>query len=403
MESTPMGKTVLTIDDSKTVRAVISKHLAAFSVGMLEAENGEEGVACARKGSPDLILLDYNMPVMDGYHTLVELKMDPSLKSIPVVMVTTETSKETVVKLLKLGLNDYIAKPFTREILLRKINPILKLYNGDEIPPDLEQNSTIESDSVAATESVRKPTVLAVDDKTSVLDLLKEYLGDQFSLTTVDGGKAALTAIAKKEYDCIFLDLSMPGMSGLDVLESYLQGTSDEGIEKRIVAMTLRSAQQDIRRASELGLQLFLYKPFTRADVVKTFEQVMEDRENSPSKKLHYLTMKGKIPILDCPGQKSSRYRFYAEFLTTEIPEEIDEVVEEGATHLIIRIGEGFLSKLHVRQNFVQLIQHINELNISARLVAETSESRDILKQQEEFAWIPIDVSLECALGLIDS
>src|SRR5512136_1275770 len=132
-----MGKTVLTIDDSKTVRTVISKHLAPFSVGMLEAENGEQGVECARKGSPDLILLDYNMPVMDGYHTLVELKTDPSLKSIPVVMVTTETSKETVVKLLRLGLTDYIAKPFTRELLLEKVNAIVGLYNGDQPPPDV--------------------------------------------------------------------------------------------------------------------------------------------------------------------------------------------------------------------------------------------------------------------------
>src|SRR5512144_2072390 len=122
-----MVKKILTIDDSKTVRTIIAKHLSQFSVGMLEAENGEQGIARAREGSPDLILLDYNMPVMDGYHTLVELKTDPDLKSIPVVMVTTETSKETVVKLLRLGLTDYIAKPFTRELLLEKVNAIVGL------------------------------------------------------------------------------------------------------------------------------------------------------------------------------------------------------------------------------------------------------------------------------------
>ncbi len=397
-----MGKTVLTIDDSKTVRTVISKHLSPFSVGMLEAENGEEGVECARKDSPDLILLDYNMPVMDGYHTLVELKTDPNLKSIPVVMVTTETSKETVVKLLKLGLNDYIAKPFTREILLRKVNPILKLYSGDEIPPEKEEDSRADEEAATA-EAIAKPAILAVDDKPSVLELLKEYLGDQYRLATADGGKAALTTMAKKDYDCIFLDLSMPDMSGLDVLENYLQGTNNEAIEKKIIAMTLRSAHQDIRRASELGIQIFLYKPFTHADVEKAIDLAMEGREESPSKKLHYLTMRGKIPLLDCPPQKSSKFRFFAEFLTTEILKEIDEVVEDGATYLIIRIGEGFLAKLDVSHNFVELVQHISELNLSVRLVAESSESRDILKQHPETACIPIDVSLECALGLIDS
>jgi two-component system cell cycle response regulator len=78
-----MGKKVLTIDDSRTVRSVISKHLSQFSVGMSEAENGEQGIAVARENMPDLILLDYNMPVMDGYHTLVELKTDPELNPSP--------------------------------------------------------------------------------------------------------------------------------------------------------------------------------------------------------------------------------------------------------------------------------------------------------------------------------
>jgi CheY-like chemotaxis protein len=396
-----MGKTVLTIDDSKTVRTVISKHLAPFSVGMLEAENGEDGVACARKGRPDLILLDYNMPVMDGYHTLVELKMDPALKSIPVVMVTTETSKETVVKLLKLGLNDYIAKPFTRETLLRKINPILHLYDGDEIPSESKLAEKIESAPVACPETPGMPTVLAVDDKPNVLDLLKEYLGDRFHIATADCGKAALAAILKKDYDYIFLDLSMPEMSGLEVLDLYLQKTKNAEVEKKIVAMTLRSAQQDIVRASDLGIQAFLYKPFTSADVAKAIEQIAGCREDSGSKKLHYLVMKGKTPILDCPAQKSSKYRFIAEFLNSEILQEIDEVAAGGSDHLVIKIGEGFLSTIAMRQKFVTLIQHARELSLTVRLVVESPECREILRHHEETSGIPIDVTLECALGAV--
>ena len=398
-----MGKTVLTIDDSKTVRTVISKHLTPFSVGMLEAENGEEGVACARKGSPDLILLDYNMPVMDGYHTLVELKMDPNLKSIPVVMVTTETSKETVVKLLKLGLNDYIAKPFTREILLRKINPILNLYTGNTVPPESQLVPKPEAEADFASEAAGKPTILAVDDKASVLELIKEHLGDRFNLTTADGGKAAIAAMAKKNYDFIFLDLSMPDMGGLDVLELYLERTKDVAIEKKIIAMTLRSAQQDIVRASDSGIQTFLYKPFTITDVAKAIEQVMGEHEDSPSKKLHYVTMKGKTPILDCPAQKSSKYRFIAEFLTTEILQELDEIAAGGINHLVIKIGDGFLSTIAMRQKFLRLIEHTNELSMTVRLVVESPECREILKRHDATAGIPIDVTIECALGSVAS
>jgi CheY-like chemotaxis protein len=402
-----MGKTVLTIDDSKTVRAVISKHLAQFSVGMLEAENGAEGVECARKGSPDLILLDYNMPVMDGYHTLVELKTDPNLKSIPVVMVTTETSKETVVKLLKLGLNDYIAKPFTRELLLKKINPILKLYEGEDIPPDLVPEpdaSDDEDEGIDAADIVIKPTILAVDDKASVLSLLMEYIGDQYNLVTIDSGKAALKALTRKEYACIFMDLSMPGMSGLDVLATYLQGTKDEAIKKRIIAMTMRASQQDIRRASELGIEMFLYKPFIHSDVTKVMKQAMEEHDDDMfSKSLHYLMVRGRTLILDCPGKKSSKYRFCAEFLTSTIIQEIDEMAEEGANHMIIKVGEEFLSDPIVLRDFMKLIEHLNEIRLSIRLVAESPEAREILKDHGRTCRLPIDVSIECALGLITS
>jgi len=133
-----MNKKVLTIDDSKTLRMIVGKHLKPFQVEILEAENGQVGIEIARKDKPDLILLDYNMPVLDGYHTLTELKTDPELKSIPVIMLTTETVKDTVMKLIKLGLKDYVAKPFTRETLLQKVNPVLNLFAGDGAPSEAE-------------------------------------------------------------------------------------------------------------------------------------------------------------------------------------------------------------------------------------------------------------------------
>src|SRR5512141_666904 len=117
-----MPVNVLTVDDSKVLRMIVTRHLKPFGVETIEAENGEVGIAKAKQTKPDLILLDYNMPVMDGYRTLEALKADSELRHIPVIMLTTEASAETVVRLIKLGLKDYIAKPFSREDLLKKVN-----------------------------------------------------------------------------------------------------------------------------------------------------------------------------------------------------------------------------------------------------------------------------------------
>jgi CheY-like chemotaxis protein len=391
-----MAKKVLTIDDSKTLRTIVAKHLSAFSIKMLEAENGEEGLARAREGSPDVILLDYNMPVMDGYHTLVELKTDPALKSIPVVMVTTETAKETVIKLLKLGLKDYISKPFTRELLLDKLNPILNLYSENNTPKEVSPAPGIEEQSADA---VAKRTALVIDDKQSVLDLMKDYLSEKFQVTTADGGKSAIEIFNQKHFDYIFLDLSMPDVNGFKVLEEYLKKRKEGASEKAVVAMSMRSAQADIDGAFDQGIHVFLYKPFTRGDAITAADSVIAQKEQM--KRMRFLRPNGKVRILECPPQRSSRFQPFLKGLMSEVIGEIEEMPKDGLDRLIIKIDEGFLSDQTVTQKFVGFVEQINQLSLSVRLVVDSKESHQTLKQYAETAGIPTDLSLEFALSSI--
>jgi two-component system, cell cycle response regulator len=385
-----MTKKVLTIDDSKTLRMIIGKHLSPFGVQMLQAENGAEGIACAREHNPDLILLDYNMPIMDGYHTLVELKGDPKLKTIPIVMLTTETVQETVVKLAKLGLRDYIAKPFTRDVLLQKVNPILSLYEGSTVPPDKPMQVTTASGNSG------KLTILAIDDKANILDLLKEYLAGQFNLVTADSGKAALQAIAQRQFDYIFLDLTLPDVNAFEVLKTYLQSNGPDA-KRNVVAMTLRTAQEDIDRAFSSGVSIFLNKPFTREDIAEVIYRVVSRQKEE--KKLQYLTINGKVRILDCPSEKNSTCRLFASALSSSIQKEIDGMAEEGLSKLVIKVGDGFLSDLGTTRKFVNLMDHIVRLSLNVRLVADSDQAKNALKQYAETAAIPTDSSLESAIS----
>jgi two-component system, cell cycle response regulator len=392
-----MNKKVLTIDDSKTLRMIIGKHLTPFGVQMMQAENGEEGIARARESVPDVILLDYNMPVMDGYHTLIELKADPDLKEIPVVMLTTETVQETVIKLVKLGLKDYIAKPFTRDVLLKKLNPLLKLYTGEEVP---QEKALL---SAAAAPANDKPTILMVDDKANILDLLKDYIGDRCVLIPADSGTAAIKAIEQKKFEYLFLDLSLPDISAFDVLKAYMQSKQKGLNVKNVIAMTLRTAQEDIERIMGMGVNIILYKPFSRDDIDKIVNRLISSfkREEPATKKLRYLTVKGTVRILDCPPEKSSQYRTVASALSSAIKQEIDDMAEEGLSKLVINVGEGFLSDLAITRKFVNLIEHILRLSLNVRLVADSEQARVSLKQFAETASLPMDTSLDLALNSI--
>jgi two-component system cell cycle response regulator len=115
-----MATKILSVDDSRTIRLIVGKAFKAFDCTMLEACNGEEGLVVAAREKPDLIILDVTMPIMDGVTMLTKLKEDPELKPIPVIMLTAESGRENVLQIAKLGVRDYLVKPFKEDQLIEK-------------------------------------------------------------------------------------------------------------------------------------------------------------------------------------------------------------------------------------------------------------------------------------------
>ena len=122
-----MNYKILTIDDSRTIRMIVKRAFQQFNCEIIEAENGMEGLALAVKENPDLIVLDITMPVMTGIEMLSKLKADSDLSKIPVIMLTAESGKDNVMHIVKMGVNDYIVKPFKGDQLIERARHILDL------------------------------------------------------------------------------------------------------------------------------------------------------------------------------------------------------------------------------------------------------------------------------------
>ncbi len=114
---------LLLIDDSATMRRIQKTQLSNLGIGeVIEAGNGEEGLTVLADNMPvDLIMLDWNMPVMDGITFLKKVRENPSYKDVKIVMCTSESEKSRVLEALKAGANNYIVKPFTPEALKEKL------------------------------------------------------------------------------------------------------------------------------------------------------------------------------------------------------------------------------------------------------------------------------------------
>jgi len=122
-----MTPRILSIDDSKTIRLLLARLFRPFACELMEAANGEEGLAVASRENPDLIILDYNMPVMDGITMLRKMREDPGLKRTPVIMLTADSGLQSLATVARLGVRDYVTKPFREEELLGKVGRIIPL------------------------------------------------------------------------------------------------------------------------------------------------------------------------------------------------------------------------------------------------------------------------------------
>lgn len=112
----------LIVDDSRAMRMMIARMMQGFGFVVAEAADGREALAALSRGDrPDVVLLDWNMPEVNGFDVLTAIRRDPRLADMPVVMVTTETEISQMSKALEHGVSEYVMKPFTKDILLGKL------------------------------------------------------------------------------------------------------------------------------------------------------------------------------------------------------------------------------------------------------------------------------------------
>ena len=127
MPMPPQDIRILVVDDMSTMRRIIKTILNQLGYSNIEeAENGKQALGKLKKEKFDFVITDWNMPEMDGLELVKQIRADDELKSLPVLMVTAEAKKENVMEALKAGVNNYIVKPFTPEVLKEKMEKIFK-------------------------------------------------------------------------------------------------------------------------------------------------------------------------------------------------------------------------------------------------------------------------------------
>jgi two-component system, cell cycle response regulator DivK len=121
-----MSKTILVVEDQEDNRQILRDLLGSAGFRMVEAHDGEQALAMARSQRPDLILMDIQLPILDGYEATRAIKRDPALKHIPIIAVTSYALSGDETRAREAGCDAYVAKPYSTRHLLAKIGVFLE-------------------------------------------------------------------------------------------------------------------------------------------------------------------------------------------------------------------------------------------------------------------------------------
>lgn len=129
-----MANVILVVEDEESIRTLIALNLQAAGYTVEEAKDGTQALEKIKSVKPDLVLLDWMLPGLDGLDVLRSLKADPAFATLPVIMLTAKSEEHDIVLGLEMGATDYITKPFSNKVLVARIRAILR--RGDAAPPE---------------------------------------------------------------------------------------------------------------------------------------------------------------------------------------------------------------------------------------------------------------------------
>ena len=255
---------ILTIDDSSTIRSIITKQMSDLGFEVDHAEDGQQGLAKLEEISVDLILLDVTMPVMDGPTMLAALRERGD--QTPVIMLTSESKRSIVAGAVKLGIEDYILKPFKPDELRGKVMKVLRLdSNGATAAvganPAVASSHAPGASGDAATRQF--VDILVVDDMENVHKKLRGLLPVHVSMTGCVSARDALQVCQEKVFRVVLVDLVIPDVNSV-ALMNQMRALQPHAV---MVALGLRSAGDVSAEIKGQGFTDLVFKPFEAAAV----------------------------------------------------------------------------------------------------------------------------------------
>ena len=229
---------ILVVDDEPGICDVIQKTFSFIGFSVFTATDTKKAGRLLKKEKPKIVFLDILMKGAEGLELLKEIKQeDPS---VIVIMVTAMKDEATRAKAMEFGADEFITKPFShnylRDVVVQKIKDVLD--KGGHM---------------------QKPRILIVDDEKEARDILKSFIENRFvcDLEEAVDGKAAIEKARKNQPDIVFLDIKMPGISGIETIAEIKKISP----QSRIMVISAWKSMDVVNQAIQMGASDYIGKP----------------------------------------------------------------------------------------------------------------------------------------------
>jgi len=266
---------ILIIDDNATNRTILNKMIRSYGCRVTSVESGVEGLAtlrlAARNGDPfRMVLLDMQMPEMDGEQTLLAIKSDPLIQDASVIILTSMGRRGDAARLEALGCSGYLLKPVKQQQLVDVILAVLGRKKDDS-----RQAHIVTRHSISEQKRQNLHILLAEDNliNQKLAVTLLQKAGHQVDV--VENGLQALQAVQSNPYHLVFMDVQMPEMDGFEAARQIRQ-REDGNRRVPIIAMTAHAMKGDRERCLAAGMDDYLAKPLDPEDMFRKIEHWVE-------------------------------------------------------------------------------------------------------------------------------
>jgi len=257
------GLRVLIVDDNATNRKVFREQLKAWGCATGEAKSGQQALDMLRaaydtRNPYQLVLLDFQMPGMDGETCAREIRADEKINDIPLILVTSVPRRGDAVKMLEAGFDAYLTKPVKQSHLFDAMATVMGLQQKPA-----QKNKTLLTSHILTEAEAGRSKILVVEDNTvnqKVAVRMLEKAG--YRCDVAADGQEAVEALSRIPYDLVLMDCQMPVMDGY---EATAEIRKREGRDKHtwIIAMTANAMQGDREHCLEAGMDDYISKPVT--------------------------------------------------------------------------------------------------------------------------------------------